>query len=50
MKRELNRTALPALVEGVDTRVVRQRKRYPKFNRVFRSLLFINVLEGKDSA
>ena len=28
VKRELNRTALLALVEGVDMRVLRQRKRY----------------------
>ena len=28
MKRELNRTALLALVEGVDIKILRQRKRY----------------------
>ena len=28
LKRELNRTALLALVEGVDIKILRQRKRY----------------------
>ena len=28
MKRELNRTALLALIEGVDIKIIRQRKRY----------------------
>ena len=30
LKRELNRTALLALVEGVDIKILRQRKRYRK--------------------